>query len=156
MKRFYKKIDSTLELKTLDDLAATDGKEAVGISNSGSLYKWNREAKKAEKISSHTAEAILDVSSGEIEKIIETRGLCEIEEIQEETIIPDPVITVLVEEEIQGVKQEHNDSIMLIQELRDEVKNIREEFLVENSNLKNRIEILENALTELKSFIILD
>ena len=161
MKRFYKKIDSTLELKTLDDLAVAEEKRAVGISNSGSLYKWNREVRRPEKINASDATSILQVTPEELDKIIETRGAFEIVEPVEEVPVPEPV-SVELNAPIEEVKPEgcnrthYNDLVALIQALHDDVKNLKEELLTENSDLKSKVDNLENAVNELRNFISLE
>lgn len=94
MSRFYKKIESSIELKAYDDVAAAVGAQAVGISASGALYKWDRHGKKVEKINSSEALEILKVNPEQLEKIIETRGAYVIDAPVEiaEAEVPLPVI----------------------------------------------------------------
>lgn len=163
MKRFYKKIDSTLELKNFDDLATAEGAVAVGVSNSGSLYKWNREVRRPEKINNSDAASILQVTPEEIDKIIETRGAFEIAEPIEEVPVPvqEPA-PVEVIAPVKEVKQEectrthYDDLVALIQAVHDDVKNLKEELHASNSDLKNKVDNLDSVVTELKNFIILD
>lgn len=168
MKRFYKKIDSTLELKTLDDLAAADGKEAVGISNSGSLYKWNRETKRPEKINNSEAISILQVTPVELNKIVVTRGTFELiepvqeEEVQEPTsvkvITPTEAIVnaVTTAEPKECEKNHYNDLIDLIKTIHEEVVSIKDEIKAESKGLKEKVTSLESTITELKNFIVLE
>lgn len=168
MKRYYKKIDSTLELKNFDDLAAADGAVAVGISNSGSLYKWNRESRRAEKINNSEAADILQVGAAEIEAIITHRGAYEIlehvekEEVQE--CIPEEVNTP-TEEVVETVAQvepkecektHYDDLVILVKALHEEVKILKLELSAEAVDLKGKVNGLEATVTELKNFIILE
>lgn len=164
MKRYYKKIDSTLELKNFDDVAAEVGNVAVGISNSGSLYKWNRETRRPEKISNSEAVEILQITPEELDKIIETRGAFEIVKPVEEAPVqePTPVEVVTPTEEVKQevqevcIKAHYDDVVALIKVVHDEVKSLKEELHAENIDLKAKIDNLENVVTELKNFIILE
>lgn len=168
MKRYYKKIDSTLELKNFDDLAAADGAVAVGVSNSGSLYKWNRESRRAEKINNSEAADILQVGAAEIEAIITHRGAYEIlepvekEETQEPTKLEvntptEEVVEAVAQVEPKECEKTHYDDLVdLIKALHEEVKVLKLELSAEAVDLKGKVNSLEETVTELKNFIILE
>lgn len=162
MKRYYKKIDSTLELKNFDDLAAADGAVAVGVSNSGSLYKWNRESRRAEKINNSEAADILQVGATEIEAIITHRGAYEIlepvgkEEVQEcipeevntptEEVVETPEQAISLKEIEDVVKDTHNlvtDLSKFVAEFRAESK--QNHTLIMDKLIMDRLVALEET-----------
>lgn len=116
MTRFYKKIENTIELNALDQVAAAEGKQAIGIGSSGSLYKWDRINRKAVKITPAEAMAILAVEQELLDKIISTRGTYIIEEPAPE-IAPEPVVPTV---DLSEVKEMINESRRLLKEARDQ------------------------------------
>lgn len=146
MKKYYKNIANTLQLKELDDLAAAEGKVAVGVSDSGSLYIYSREFRKVEKINRTDAMNYLGVTSEELDKIIDSKGECVLETI-ETPINPsvnqtDEVINLVQESEKEDPIGILTQSIL--------------ELTQNQKRLENELEQVKSDLAAFKGSILLD
>lgn len=65
MSRHYGIIVANSNLKDLEAAAKVEGKHAVGITKSGTLYKWNSETRRAVQVSVVEAAEIIDAPEGD-------------------------------------------------------------------------------------------
>jgi hypothetical protein len=91
MNRFYKIVKNALDLKSLYEQAQAAGMQAVGVSITGTLYKWDPEKKGPVKIEVGEAAEILVTTPDEVAKLALYRG---------EYAILDPVIPEKEEPEL--------------------------------------------------------
>lgn len=143
--RFYRSVKSSTDMLKLFQEAQKEGKEAVGISSSGTLFKWDTVGKKAVPITEKEAASILDVSLEDMAKIQSSRGeyqVAEEEIIHEESVLIDGEIEIpeekcncdIYHKEIEDLKASIAKDKETIQELKQE----NEKLLFENVELSRK------------------
>lgn len=160
MTKFYKKIDTSNDMKLLDEQAAQLGVQAVGISNQGTLYKWDRKGKNIEKITTLEAMEILQLDQDTLDKIVISRGAYVIEEPKE-----------VIEEQTETANSaaespDKDESLVLLKSIDshlEDIKSLLTNEIKNNSiytdrfyNLEDKINSINETLKVIKSGLILE
>ncbi|MCU7522817.1 MAG: hypothetical protein HF308_20295, partial [Ignavibacteria bacterium] len=91
MNRYYKIVKNALDLRSLYDQAKAEGMQAVGVSITGTLYKWDPDKKAPVKIEVGEAAEILVTTPDEVAKLAMYKG---------DYVVQDPVIPEKEEPEL--------------------------------------------------------
>ena len=154
-KHYYKNIKDVIDLKTLDAAAEIAGKQAVGITNAGSLYKWDRTNRKAETIGISEAALILDLREDVVKKFVEVRGNYVIEApVQAAPVVEVKEVSVETKE-----NEKLKEQLESIDNKLDEIlKEIRANGAASNSinSIENKVDKLAEDLEAFKNSILLD